>query len=153
MPGKTKEQQAKYIQVIRYTTGEVRLSPENGHDELQTELRELAKEIACGLSSLEPTQSKELLGAFVSELYFSVAEEERRAVRRRKQAEGIAAARAREVQFGAPRKPLPDNFDECHRRWREGELKMREAAEACGMPKTSFYEAVMRKEHAAGCAV
>lgn len=139
--------------VIRCNAGEIRFSTDNEQSRLQTELRELAKEIASGLSSLEPTQSKELLGTFVSELYFSVAEQERRAERRQRQAEGIAAAKARKVQFGPPRKPLPDNFDECHRRWREGELKMREAAEACGMAKTSFYEAAMRKERTAERAV
>ena len=153
MPRKAKQQQTEYVQVIRYNTGEVRLTPENGHDELQTELRDLAKEIASGLSNFETARSKELLSSFVSELFLSVAEQERRAERRQRQAEGIAAAKARDVRFGPPRKPLPDNFDECHRRWREGELKMREAAEACGMAKTSFYEAAMRKERTAERAV
>ena len=70
-----------------------------------------------------------------------------------KQAEGIAAAKARGVHFGAQRKPLPENFNECHRRWRSGEIKMSEAAEACGMAKSSFYDAAIRAEQSDGYAV
>ena len=69
----------------------------------QTELKKLAKEIVSGLSVLEPAESKELLNFFVSELFISVVEQENRAVRRRRQAEGIAAAKANGVHFG----PLP----------------------------------------------
>lgn len=120
---------------------------------LQLRLREFAKEIVSGLSAMETAQGKELLGFFVSELFLSAAKQERRAERRQRQAEGIAAAKARGVQFGPSRKPLPNNFDDCHRKWRDGKLKMREAEEACGMPKSSFYEAVKHKEQSADCAV
>ena len=120
--------------------------PEPAEEEIQTRLRELAQEIVSGLSVLDSSQSRALLDSFVSELFFSVAKQEFHEMRRRRQAEGIAAAKARGTRFGKSRKPLPDNFDECHQKWRDGKLKMREAAEACGMAKTTFHEAVLRAE-------
>ena len=120
---------------------------------MQAELQGLARKIVYGLSALEPDQSKKLLDSFVSELFISVAKQELHEKRRQRQAEGIAAAKARGTRFGPSQKPLPDNFDEYHRKWRDGEITMREAALACGMAKSSFYGAVIRKEQAAECAV
>ena len=122
-------------------------TPEPTEKEMQARLRELAKEIVSGLSTLDSSKSKALLDSFVSELFISVAKQELRETRRQKQAEGIAAAKAKGVQFGSSRKPLPDNFDECHQKWRDGKLRMREAAAACGMAGTTFREAVLRVEN------
>ena len=110
---------------------------------MQTELQGLAREIVSGLSVLEPAKGKALIDSFVSELFISVAKQELRETRHQRQAEGIAAAKARGTRFGRSQKPLPDNFDECHRKWRDGGITMRVAAEAYGMAKSSFYEAVM----------
>ena len=121
-------------------------------EEMQGHLRELARELASGLSALDSAQGKALLDSFVSELFISVAKQELRETRRQRQAEGIASAKARGVQLGRSQKPLPDNFEECYQKWRGGEVSMREAASACGMAKSSFYGAVMRKEQAAECA-
>ena len=121
-------------------------------EEIQAHLWELSKEITDGLSKLEPAGRSELLGALVRELYYSAADQERREKNHRRQAEGIAAAKARGARFGPSRKPLPANFDEYHRKWRDGKIKMREAAEACGMAKSSFYDAVRYKERSADCA-
>ena len=95
---------------------------------------------------------KELLGAFVSELFLSVAEQERNEYRRQKQAEGIAAAKARGVRFGPEPKPLPDNFDECYEAWKDGRLSIRRAAEECGLSKTSVQNAAARRAQAEGRA-
>ena len=113
---------------------------------LEEQIHRLAQEVLSEISELEPSHSKELLGTFVSELFLSVAEQERRQMRREKQAEGIAAAKARGVRFGARRKSLPDNFEECRRAWRGGQMSLRQAAGACGMPHASFRAAVMREE-------
>ena len=51
----------------------------------------------------------------------------------------IAAARARGVRFGRPPKALPDNFDEVCRQWRAKKLSLAQAAESCGMPRSSFF--------------
>ena len=113
---------------------------------IQNRLHQLAQEIVSSLSAMDSVQGKALLDSFVSELFISVAKQEIRETRRQRQAEGIAAAKARGTRFGKARKPLPDNFDECHQKWRAGELRMREAAEACGMAHTTFHEAVLRAE-------
>ena len=118
-------------------------------DELRGQLKELAQEIVSSLSGLDPEQGRELLGGFVSDLFLSVAEQSRKEERRQKQAEGIAAAKAKGVRFGRPGKPLPDNFDEARRAWREGELSLQQAADLCGIPKGTFYNAVVRREQTA----
>ena len=118
-------------------------------DELRGQLKELAQEIVSSLSGLDPEQSRELLGGFVSDLFLSVAEQSRKEERRQKQAEGIAAAKAKGIRFGRPGKPLPDNFDEARRAWREGELSLQQAADLCGIPRGTFYNAVVRREQTA----
>lgn len=77
---------------------------------------------------MEPSQGKELLGDFVSELFLCAANENLRRSRRQRQAEGIAEA-----------KPLPDNFAGCCDAWQRGEMTAVEAAESCGMSRKSFY--------------
>lgn len=115
-------------------------------EQLRAELKELAKEITASLSALDVSSGKELLGDFVSELFFDLAEQQRREDRRQKQAEGIAAAKARGVRFGRAAKPVPDNFDELHRAWREGQISLKKAAETCGMARGTFYNIAMRRE-------
>ena len=75
-----------------------------------------------------------------------VAENERTSIRQR-QAEGIAAARARGVRFGRPSRPLPENFPQIHRDWRDKKLTLREAADACAMPVGTFYAKAVRLEN------
>lgn len=115
-------------------------------EETQEHIQKLAKDVFHDICALDPSHSKELLGVFVSELFLSVSEEEKRAIRRRQQAEGIAAARERGVQFGRTRKPLPENFEEYHKAWRGGRMSLREAAKACGMCHATFRNAVLREE-------
>ena len=122
-------------------------------EEIRNDLREIAANIVSEVSELDNEASQELLGAFVSELFYEVARKRQHLNNRQRQAEGIAAAKARGVRFGPRRKPLPENFDECRQRWRSGEIKMAEAAEICGMAKSSFYEAAIRTEQSIGCAV
>ena len=112
----------------------------------EQELRELARSIASDLSGLEAAHSQALLSGFVAELFRTAAENDRRAQRRQKQAQGIAAAKARGVRFGRPAAPLPDSFEQARRDWREGRLTVREAADACGMSHSSFYYAATRRK-------
>ena len=100
----------------------------------EQELRELARSIASDLSGLEAAHSQALLSGFVAELFRTAAENDRRAQRRQKQAQGIAAA------------TLPDSFEQARRDWREGRLTVREAANACGMSHSSFYYAATRRK-------
>ncbi len=93
-------------------------------------------------------QNKELMDAFLSEMFLAVARASSRENRRKRQAEGIAAAKARGVQFGKKSPPLPDNFDMVRRDWRNGEYNLIQAAKLCGMPKSTFFNAVQRAEEA-----
>ena len=81
------------------------------------------------------------MGTFLSDVVLQVlsfvAENERKTIRQR-QREGIEAAKLRGVQFGRPRKPLPENFEQICVLWQSGELSSRKAAKLCGMPLTSF---------------
>ena len=92
---------------------------------------------------LDTRREKNLLGTFISDLVLAllsyVAENERVNIRRR-QAEGIAAAKARGVRFGRRPNPLPDNFDEAYQQWKAKELSVSEVAKLCGMSKSSFYD-------------
>lgn len=119
---------------------------------VQARLQALAQEAVSVVMEADPAHGKELLGLFVADLFSQVAEQERREERHQRQAEGIAAAKARGVRFGKKMKPLPDNFEEVRHAWRNKELTLQEAATACGMAKTTFYNAVERAEQAEGRA-
>lgn len=88
-------------------------------------------------------KSKDLTGTFVADLVLQilsyVAQNERENIRKR-QAEGIAAAKERGVRFGNPGKPLPDAFEEVVRRWRRKELNLTEALEELEIGRTYFFK-------------
>lgn len=90
---------------------------------------------------LDTRRGKDLMGAFLSDIVLQVlsfvAENERTNIRQR-QAEGIAAAKARGVRFGRPPKPLPENYHEAYRRWKDGKITGTAAAKECGMPLSTF---------------
>lgn len=97
---------------------------------------------------LDTRRGKDLMGTFLSDVVLQVlsfvAENERSNIRQR-QAEGIAAAKARGVRFGRPANPLPDNFEEICELWRSKQLTLREAASACKMPVGTFYDKATRQ--------
>ncbi|MBQ8578266.1 MAG: recombinase family protein [Clostridia bacterium] len=90
---------------------------------------------------LDTRRGKDLMGTFLADIVLQVlsfvAENERESIRQR-QAEGIAAAKARGVRFGRPPAPLPDNFGAVYRAWKQGDMTASAAAKECGMPLTSF---------------
>ena len=104
----------------------------------QEYLQQLARDVVSQISGLDPSRSKELLGVFVSEMFRSVAEQERRETNRQRQAEGIAS------------RPLPDNFHEVLQDWREGKLILQEAADAYGLPPSTFRDKVAAYERVNG---
>ena len=107
--------------------------------QIQAKLKELAEEISSDLSRLESAQGKELLSDFVSELFLSMAKQDQQAVRRQKQAEGIAAAKERGVRFGRPVLELPEDFEIWFARWRGGEITGKQMAEHCSMEISVLY--------------
>ena len=98
--------------------------------------------VVLDMPLLDTRRGKDLMGTFLSDIVLQVlsfvAENERANIRQR-QAEGIAAAKARGVRFGRPPRPLPENFREVHRQWRNKKITLRQAAEACRMPEGTFY--------------
>ena len=85
-----------------------------------------------------------LIADLVLQILSYVAETERRNIRQR-QAEGIAAAKARGVHFGNPGIPLPDNFNEVVGQWRRREIPLEDALRLLGVSRSYFYRQV--KEH------
>ena len=79
-----------------------------------------------------------LIADIVLQLLSYVAQSERENIRQR-QKEGIAAAKARGVVFGAERKEVPDDFDEWFYRWRRREITSSQMAEHCGVHVTTVY--------------
>ena len=126
----------------------VSIRPEADRERLQAKLKQLAEEISSDLAALDEEQSKLLLSDFVSNLFLAAAEQKRRTERRQRQAQGIAAAKAKGVRFGRAGTPLPDNFDEIHRAWRDGQMSLQQAANACGMAQGTFYGIATRRERA-----
>ncbi len=98
---------------------------------------------------LDTRREKNLLGTFISDLVLAllsyVAENERVTIRQR-QAEGIAAAKARGVHFGRTPKPLPGNFYEVYQQWKMKKITVSEAAQMCGMPQTTFFHRAKKYE-------
>ena len=78
-----------------------------------------------------------LIADIVLQLLSYVAQTEREFIHQR-QAEGIAAAKARGVKFGRPRKVLPKGFGEVKARWERGELSARAAGKLLGVTHRSF---------------
>ena len=92
---------------------------------------------------LDTTNSKDLLGTFISDIVLQllsfVAENERDNIRKR-QAEGIAAARAKGIKWGKPEKKFPDNFDGLYQAWMRKEIDTKSIMEQCDMKKSAFYK-------------
>jgi DNA invertase Pin-like site-specific DNA recombinase len=117
------------------------------YGEILEQWRILTKEkgidiVVLDMPLLDTRRGKDLMGTFLSDIVLQVlsfvAENERTNIRQR-QAEGIAAAKARGVKFGRPPRPLPDNFYEVHKAWRDKKMTLKEAAEACDLPIGTFY--------------
>ncbi len=124
------------------------------YEEIQEQWRVLTKEkradiCVIDMPLLDTRNGKDLMGTFIADLVLQilsfVAQSERENIRRR-QAEGIAAAKARGVKFGRPPRPLPENFHEIHQAWRDKKITLRQAASACEMPVGTFYAKAVKHE-------
>ena len=116
------------------------------YEEIQNQWRILTKEkgvdiVVLDMPLLDTRRGKDLMGTFLSDIVLQVlsfvAENERTNIRQR-QAEGIAAAKARGVRFGRPPSPLPRDFHSCYQRWKAGAISCTKAAQKCGMPLSTF---------------
>lgn len=105
--------------------------------------------VVLDMPLLDTRKGRDLTGTLIADIVLQllsyVAQTERESIRQR-QAEGIAAAKAKGVRFGPQPRPLPDSFEPLRLAWRSGQLTLREAAEVCGIPKSTFRDAALRAE-------
>jgi DNA invertase Pin-like site-specific DNA recombinase len=107
--------------------------------------------VVLDMPLLDTRQGRDLTGTLIADIVLQllsyVAQTERENIRQR-QAEGIAEAKAKGVRFGPPCHTLPDSFEELRQAWRDRRMTLRAAAEACGIPKSTFRDAALRAEMA-----
>lgn len=91
---------------------------------------------------LDTRNGKDLMGTFIADLVLQilsfVAQNERENIKKR-QAEGIAAAKARGVPFGRPTVAAPDDFAKIIKAWEKKQLSIAEVLEQCNMSESTFY--------------
>lgn len=117
------------------------------YEEILNQWRIITKEkqadiVVLDMPLLDTRQTgRDLTGTFVADLVLQilsyVAQTERENIRQR-QMEGIAAARLRGVQFGRPRKPVPENFYYLKKRWEKREITSRQAAQELSIAQDTF---------------
>lgn len=120
------------------------------YKDVQEQWRVLTKEknvdiCVIDMPLLDTRTAKDLMGTFIADLVLQilsfVAENERANIKKR-QEQGIAAAKARGVRFGRPEKPVPENFVEIVRQWDRQQLKTKEALRLCDMSRATFYRKI-----------
>ena len=120
---------------------------------IMNEWQEITKNIKADIvvidmPLLDTRKSKDLLGTFISDLVLQilsyVAEQERTFIKQR-QSEGIENAKKKGIKFGRPKIEKPQNFDIVVNRWKNKEIKSKEAMELLGLKHNTFYNMVNLK--------
>lgn len=125
------------------------------YEEILNQWRIITKEkqadiVVLDMPLLDTRQTgRDLTGTFVADLVLQilsyVAQTERENIRQR-QMEGIAAAKLRGVQFGRPRKPVPENFFDLKEQWERKEISSRKAAKELHIAQDTFLRWVHERE-------
>lgn len=117
------------------------------YEEIQNQWRVITKEIGADICVLDmpllhTRQGKDLMGTFIADLVLQilsfVAQSERENIKKR-QEQGIAAAKAKGVRFGRPEIPLPDNFGKLVKDWEKKRISFEEILKICNMSEATFY--------------
>lgn len=117
------------------------------YEEIQKQWRILTKQIGidiCVLDMplLDTRNGKDLMGTFIADLVLQilsfVAQSERENIKKR-QAEGIASAKAKGVKFGRPEKAVPGDFGRLVKEWEQKKLSVDEILKQCDISKATFY--------------
>ncbi len=117
------------------------------YEEIQKQWRILTKEsgvdiCVIDMPLLDTRNGKDLMGTFIADLVLQilsfVAQSERENIKKR-QAEGIAAAKARGVPFGRPMVSAPENFNTIVNLWEKKQLSITEVLQQCQMSESTFY--------------
>lgn len=115
------------------------------YEEILEQWRHITKEMQADIRVLDmplldTSHHRDLTGTLIADIVLQllsyVAQSEQENIRRR-QAEGIAAAKARGVKFGAERKLVPEDFDERYLRWRRREITAKHLCEHLGIHITT----------------
>ena len=117
------------------------------YEEIQSQWRYLTREkevdiAVIDMPLLDTRRGKDLMGTFLADIVLQilsfVAQNERENIRKR-QAQGIAAAKANGMKFGRPTLDIPKDFNSIVEKWENGFIRISEAAERCGMSEATFY--------------
>jgi len=117
------------------------------YDEIQNQWRILTKERGIDIAVLDmplldTRNGRDLLGTLIADLVLNllsfVSQNERETLRQR-QAEGIAAAKAKGKHLGRPSKKLPENFTEVVKDWEHKKITFREVLKQTGLKRSTFY--------------
>ncbi len=120
------------------------------YEDIQKQWRILTKDIGVDICVidmplLDTRNGKDLMGTFIADLVLQilsfVAQSERENIKKR-QAQGIAAAKAKGVKFGRPEVPMPDDFDKYIYKWDKGQITTLEILKKTGLTKSTFYRKV-----------
>lgn len=123
------------------------------YEEILKQWRILTKDIGidiCVLDMplLDTRNGKDLMGTFIADLVLQilsfVAQNERENIKKR-QAEGIAAAKAKGVKFGRPEKEVPNEFGKLVKAWKQKKLPLTDVLKQCDMSEATFYRRL--REH------
>lgn len=128
------------------------------YEGIREQWQRLSKELGADICVLDmplldTRTGKDLLGTFISDLVQQilsfVAQSERESIKKR-QAEGIAAAKARGVKFGRPEKALPGDFEQMTRLWRGKNLPLSGILSACQISESTFYRRIREYDRPEG---
>lgn len=117
------------------------------YEDIQTQWRILTKDIGIDICVidmplLDTRNGKDLMGTFIADLVLQilsfVAQSERENIKKR-QAEGIAAAKAKGIKFGRPEKKVPPNFGKIIKAWEKQRISFDDACKQSGMSEATFY--------------
>ncbi len=117
------------------------------YEEVQEQWRLLTKEkgvdiCVLDMPLLDTRRDKDLMGTFIADLVLQilsfVAKNERENIKKR-QAQGIAAAKARGVQFGRPGLPEPADFAELVKTWDSRLITIDQITARYGLSESTFY--------------
>jgi len=117
------------------------------YDEIQNQWRILTKDrgvdvVVIDMPLLDTRNGKDLMGTFIADIVLQIlsfVSANEVIVTRTRQAEGIAAARARGVRFGRPIKQAPENFGAVVKEWRRGKLPVADVLSQTGLTEATFY--------------
>ena len=88
----------------------------------------------------------DMINNILIEVLGSIAEQERVTIRQR-QAEGIAACKAKGKHLGRPPMTVPSNFKEVYTSWKNGAITAKTAMELTGLKRNSFYKLVGKMQN------